>query len=450
MKSNMFSIGLIFGLIAVSSAMAQVPSGSDRMERFTPRLPEIRPGNPLVPPAARPASGRYRVVVTGFTAHHETWDHSLEVDGKRDEIFVKSEVYELKNGNLVFPKVSPRSYTFGDVFRSTDLNRKRVGTASGLGGIMTGDSYPVPPSPREGCSTDPDRSDPPGLPMELWAGELVQGQNAVTIIPTIWEYDGGQDAYDEWIKWAKKTTTKLSENKAFTNLTGSTGATIMNLTNLGLDIALSLSEDDIFGQAKDRPIGMTLREGTDKTYDFSPQVLRLTYETVEAALTGESRFGGYQAGVLPLTYTDDAIFAGDYTLFIKIERDGPIPPRSVWSACSVGMFQTADGDVLEYRIEGGVVPPDTVEFALALGPNVTWLKQLNMPDGQGSSWNIRAEGSGLTATASNTLWASQVHNGQKLTFAKAKAFGALTNVLQLGDLQGLKPGSRITFTWMKD
>ena len=48
------------------------------------------------------------------------------------------------------------------------------------------------------------------------------------------------------------------------------------------------------------------------------------------------------------------------------------------------------------------------------------------------------------------LWAHQVHSGQQLIFFKAKAFEQLWDVCRLGDLDGLSPGSRVTFRWVKD
>jgi hypothetical protein len=43
-----------------------------------------------------------------------------------------------------------------------------------------------------------------------------------------------------------------------------------------------------------------------------------------------------------------------------------------------------------------------------------------------------------------------VQNGQSLTFRKAKLLGLMTEVHTLDDLGGLTPGSRVTFTWVKE
>ncbi len=122
-----------------------------------------------------------------------------------------------------------------------------------------------------------------------------------------------------------------------------------------------------------------------------------------------------------------------------------------WTRFDSSIFSTTDGDCIRYTIEHNAEQedPPIVRFVLALGGNVTWRKVLNMPDGVGSDWDIVAEGSG--ASASNTLWAEQVNNGQLLTFSKTKEFGRIMSVQpQVGHLEGLRPRDRVTFTWLKD
>lgn len=105
--------------------------------------------------------------------------------------------------------------------------------------------------------------------------------------------------------------------------------------------------------------------------------------------------------------------------------------------------------------------PAIVEFVLESGWHearswyfnspewVTWWKGLNVPDGEGSSWDLSIEGNSKTRD-SVTLWAHQVHNGQWLTFSKAKFSGNHCTVYALGNLDRLQPGDRVTFRWLKD
>jgi hypothetical protein len=116
-----------------------------------------------------------------------------------------------------------------------------------------------------------------------------------------------------------------------------------------------------------------------------------------------------------------------------------------------GMLQQKtlpDGDVIAARITPNAVAQDIVEFVLEAAPNITWWKGIRVPDGEGNSWMIETQDA--TRTASVTLWAQQVQNGQELIFHKAKFAGAHRIVYRLGDLGRLPPGSRVTFRWRND
>jgi hypothetical protein len=111
-----------------------------------------------------------------------------------------------------------------------------------------------------------------------------------------------------------------------------------------------------------------------------------------------------------------------------------------------------DGDIISAEITENVARPEVVEFALA--SNLWWWKELNVPDGEtGSSWNIHTGAvwfGGRRFEDRTALWAHQVHNGQFLSFRKAKTFGLVSTTYLLGQLNVLKPGSRVTFRWLRD
>ena len=134
------------------------------------------------------------------------------------------------------------------------------------------------------------------------------------------------------------------------------------------------------------------------------------------------------------------------------------PPRS---SCRLEVVaapkRLPDGDRIEVRFERDAVPADEVEFRLESGPAVTWWKGLTVPDGEGGRWAVWTRdgrfggdpGRG-TAGPAVRLWAHQVRNGQRLTFAKAKFLGIPADVYTLGGLEGLRPGERVTFRWLED
>lgn len=253
-------------------------------------------------------SGRYRVTINGFEVRHETWDHAFEVDGKRDEVYIAVDVTlaDKQKG------LSLANYTSTEIYG--DINgypmRIKAGSASNKGGIRTGDKIPGRrPWERRG-TPQPDR-----LPMHVWEGELVKGQNVVMLIPTIWEYDGGKDVFDEWVSWAKKTANTLKNSETLAKLIGKEGVAVIDLTELGLGIALSLQRDGILGQAQDRPIGVKPK---GNSYVFAPKAVVLNYETAEFAL--RKNVGGKGPGIIAIPYRDDPKLAGDYILYLQIER----------------------------------------------------------------------------------------------------------------------------------
>jgi hypothetical protein len=122
-----------------------------------------------------------------------------------------------------------------------------------------------------------------------------------------------------------------------------------------------------------------------------------------------------------------------------------------WAGQPSGAFKTNDlADLLKYEIQPHAVSDDIVEFQLQAYDTKMWRKVLVMRDGLGSQWDIPIDPSQGTASSSNTLWADQVKNGQDLSLWKAKEFGIMTWVLDIGHLENVPPGARVTFEWVED
>lgn len=116
-----------------------------------------------------------------------------------------------------------------------------------------------------------------------------------------------------------------------------------------------------------------------------------------------------------------------------------------------GRLDTADGaDILAWHVERAVVSSDIVEFRLCQQAALTWQKTLVMRDGTGGRWNLTVRDD--TKCVTDSLWAHQVNNGQVFPVYKAKVFGRMTNVGEIdpSDFLPLPPGSRLTFTWLRD
>jgi hypothetical protein len=129
-----------------------------------------------------------------------------------------------------------------------------------------------------------------------------------------------------------------------------------------------------------------------------------------------------------------------------------LPPD--WATKSSGYFTTADRyDQLQYRIELNAVDRAVVDFRLEGGSywnRCLWRKTLIMPDGSGSEWPLTIDPSNAVYSATNGLWAGQVHNGQELRLYKAGFLGWDRYVGSIGDLNTIKPGTRVVFRWLHD
>ena len=114
-----------------------------------------------------------------------------------------------------------------------------------------------------------------------------------------------------------------------------------------------------------------------------------------------------------------------------------------------GFFVPKTQPIQLQEIQPNAVAADIVEFQLDAA-NGMWRKVLVMPDGLGSQWDIAVDPSRGVSSASNSLWADQVNNGQSLQFWKAKTFRIMHWVLNIGNLGGIQPGTRVVFRWLAD
>lgn len=318
-----------FALLAVTATLiAAAPAGA----QIRPRTPVTEAARPTVAPrpeaTAKPAStteptdprrARYRVVLAGGRVNNPTYDNPLNLDGWGDEVYFTADVQLLDkaNGSISpFATLSDRTKIYGD--NGSDRNRLRAGSATGKGGLKAGDQFPAAgPFNAKGAFIDRQ------LPLRLWEGELIQGQNAVIITPMVWEYDGTAiaDAVTGWMTFARDFNTKLAESKAIDALVAGTGSGIPGML---IDIAplsptLFLGVTSWLGRDGDRQIGAMV-EG-DKVI-YKPQPLVLNYDRIEQFLNSNTLVGNIPKGYYPIAFREPMShkLEGDYTLYIHIQR----------------------------------------------------------------------------------------------------------------------------------
>ncbi len=255
---------------------------------------------------------RYRVTLEGARVHTQTWDHALNVDGWADEIYSVCSVKVVEQPGRVLREDTTRSKTMGDVNGFRD--RIKAGSATRNGGIQRGDDIPYP---------DPwvRKSDISGdkFPMVVFEGDLTP-ERAVTLIPSIWEWDGGDDIFNSWgsVIAANSGAIVAATVNIISAIKGKPSKELGDFLKSNLDMGLQslfLTLQTFTGQAKDRPIGMS-KDGSK--YAFSPPVLIVTSEVAEYVLNSSVGFGN---GVLSLRYKDDSSIGGaDYQLFVSIEK----------------------------------------------------------------------------------------------------------------------------------
>lgn len=322
--------GLIFNIAAISTIQKQVSRG--------PALSVKK----NVPALLKQEKIKFRVTINGFTCHTPTADHVLEVDGKGDEVFFGgiTQYFNLADNTKVGSAQRVWSVRYGDINSEEGRMGLRIKAGSkpgNLGGVQGADQFPLPQPWKKNASVYTNT-----LPLLLTEGVLTKGGNAAMVVPSVWEFDGTTEEEQALNNFASSFTkaalylggagvlvvtigplslpfysivsmqTQMSVNRP---VNGEPVANLPMFVKLDanipeLNILLSKS---LFGDAKDRPVGMT-----DKgdVYAYTPVGMLLNYESAEALAASDLGFG---KGVVPLRFRDAPAMAGDYTIYIQVE-----------------------------------------------------------------------------------------------------------------------------------
>jgi hypothetical protein len=237
-------------------------------------LPPVAPPVGVAPPVPSPTpapvvtSARYRLVATGFRVVNPTFDNVLDQDGKGDEIYGGFAMFHVNRVNgQVLDQDLRRTKVHGQIIPFFD--RFAAGSASTAGGLASGDAYPASSlSAAPGSQT---------FPFVIWEGTLTNAQDAVVILPTLWEWDNDDSSYDAWflsekaalpVFWWDQVVQAALNAQSPRWMVTETFATSFGFAGL------------LPTTSKDRPLGMFLRP---TGYELQRRVLVLTRETIESA-----------------------------------------------------------------------------------------------------------------------------------------------------------------------
>ncbi|MFW6324889.1 MAG: hypothetical protein ACOC0U_07490, partial [Desulfovibrionales bacterium] len=263
--------------------------------------------------AAAPDKGRYRIILTGFTANRQTVDDPLQLDGKGDEIRILCNLARTDfNGNLK-ERLTLTSAEYGDTNRQSS-SRIRAGSASAKGGIITGDHYP-----RQSPWTLQGNPSFDRLPFLVWEGELTAGRDVLFISPSVWEGDRDPQYITSWEqRWMQHWDSDIrSRFNTVVDEERNSACQVRDTRGIVLRYA----------NRTDRPVGMGQRPGVnlDDEYGidigeeiFFPKMLVLVKERIDRLLNTNC---GKGKGTVPINFKDHFSGGdGNYTVYIKLER----------------------------------------------------------------------------------------------------------------------------------
>lgn len=261
---------------------------------------------PSVP--VSPLHGRFRITFNGFRVNHQT---NQGLWAAWDAVRFVPEVQMVNAAG----DLSLARRTITTTIGSTPENAVQGGDASTRGGLRTGNDFPTLNPWRRIAPINTEwgpRAIPPTIYFE---NEIIQNTNAAFIIATIWEVDGRDDLALRADYHAQLDHDLAGLGRAVARIIrGPQPLTLDSYLRAGSSVGLNIALRLAVGVPQDRPIGM---QPERDQFGFIPQVLVLTFDSAEFI----SRTGfGFGVGVVPIRYVDPPAFAGDYTLFLQVER----------------------------------------------------------------------------------------------------------------------------------
>ena len=167
------------------------------------------------------------------------------------------------------------------------------------------------------------------FPLALWEGSLTYGREAVIIRPTLWVWNGGQQAFDVWAGMATSQTPDRSGGQTLREAQLASFKSVIARSEIsfrgGGMFVCYMDPVNITGSAcsvgRDRPIGVTPAEWIPDYNGWRDLVFVVTRETIEKVLASPYQAGGVPSGVIPIDLVDNGpAWNGNYTLYLQVQQ----------------------------------------------------------------------------------------------------------------------------------
>lgn len=285
---------------------------------------------------------KFRVSINGFSCITPTADHILEVDGKGDEVFFGSLVqwFNAATGEKISKPKIKWTVRYGDINSEEGRVGLRIKAGSkpgAMGGVQGGDQFPAIEAWK--------RKQPlnnTSLPVLILEGTFNSPNDAVMVVPSIWEFDGTTEEEQALNNFASTFTQAgifLGTGIVATIVVGpevlpllgvAQMQTLMDsrkplngepVANLPIFAELDLKnpvfniqvKKTLFGDAKDRPIGM---KDVGDCFKYVPIGMLLRPQNIVELSNSDFGFG---KGILPMRFKDVPAMQGEYIVYLQIE-----------------------------------------------------------------------------------------------------------------------------------
>ena len=201
----------------------------------------------------------------------------------------------------------------------------RAGSSSPTGGLLAGDVVPVADPASAAAALSPSTT---SFPLLVWEGSLTYGIEAVIIRPTLWVWNGGQQAFQEWSGKAMNQVGigggQLLRDRTLSSVKSVIASTELSFRGSSLFTCI-MDAVNVAGSAcavgSDRPIGVTEADYIPQYNGWRDLVFVVTRETIEKAMSSPYQAGGVPRGVIPIELVDNGpAWNGNYTLYLQVQQ----------------------------------------------------------------------------------------------------------------------------------